>query len=265
MDARRGADRNRPQPAGRSRARHDRRDCRLDGSAARRHRGRAGQAGRRRLDHERLVHPGRSGDRMVRPRAARAHSSLYGQAAAAGDRARLEQGFSSLPVPLAACDSERAAAGTRRARRGHRAAAGIRGAGGGMGIRDSSGAPGGLRVHLARRLVSFRPRRLDALEPHRESGSGRPRSDPHDAGHLAAAPQRSAVDPRRAAARHQDRGIGLARPSGRRDLARARRLVLRRDRPGNRTVAHAGRRRAGRACRGGTGRRRTASRACARC
>ena len=36
---------------------------------------------------------------------------------------------------------------------------------------------------------------LDAFEPHRESGGRRPRSDPHDAGHAAAAPQRARCGP----------------------------------------------------------------------
>src|ERR1051326_4947947 len=58
-----------------------------------------------------------------------------------------------------------------------------------MGIGDSSGASGGLRVHLAGRSVPFRPCRLDASQPYCQSGGWRPGADPHDAGPLGAAPQ----------------------------------------------------------------------------
>ncbi len=141
---------NRSQPAGRPGSRHDKRDCRLVGPAGLRHRVRARQARFGRRSHERLVHARRRRDRMVRSRPARAHSPLHGQTAAAGNRACIEQGLPPLPVSLAARDAQRAAAGTRRARCDHRATPRLRGAGGSVGVGDSSGTSGGLRVHVAR-------------------------------------------------------------------------------------------------------------------
>ena len=83
-------------------------------------------------------------------------------------------------------------AGTGRARRDHRAAAGLRGAGGGVGIRDPARATRELRVHLARRSVPVGPRRVDAADAAavtaRAGQRGLIRTTPVDA---AAAPQRA--------------------------------------------------------------------------
>ena len=70
--------------------------------AGRRHRRGAREARRRRRRDAGRVHARRRGDRVVRSRAARAHSSLHGQAAAPGNRAGHDAGLRALPVPLAA-------------------------------------------------------------------------------------------------------------------------------------------------------------------
>ncbi len=70
------------------------------------------------------------------------------------------------------------------------------------------GAPRGLRLHVARRPVPLRTRRLDA--PHATAGRcGQYGSDPNDAGHAAAAPRRGALDACRAGAGADSQNVSL--------------------------------------------------------
>ena len=94
--------------------RHIRPSARADFRRA--HRARSG-----RLCSRRLLHAGRERARMVRAAAACAHPSLYGEAAARRDRARLRARLSPLPVRLAGRLSRCAARRREGARCGGRA------------------------------------------------------------------------------------------------------------------------------------------------
>ena len=112
-----------------------------------------------------------------------------------------DAGLHALSVPLAARRAQRAPPGSGRARRGDRATAGFRGAGRGVGSGDPAGASRRLRLHVARRSVPFRPRRLDAPDAAGAPAStAQCRADPHDAGRAAAAAHRAALESRRARA-----------------------------------------------------------------
>ena len=81
----------------------------------------------------------------------------------AGDRARHARRTScaSCSAGSTSCPNERRE-GPGRARRGDQAAAGLRGAGRGVGIGAPAGASRRLRLDVARRSVPVRPRRVDA-------------------------------------------------------------------------------------------------------
>ena len=99
---------------------------------------------------------------------------------------------------FAGSTSRRASSGRARTRSTRsRAAAGLRGAGRGVGIRDPAGAARQLRVHLARRSVPVGPRGVDAPDAADAHGArGQRERDSHDTGHAAAAPQLARVDAR---------------------------------------------------------------------
>ena len=120
------------------------------------------QAGSRRRRHGGRVQPATLAVEWCDRDAARAHSSLHREAAAAGDRARHDPGFHALPVSLAARFAGRAAAGPGCARRDRRPIAGLRGTRCRVGIRTVAGAARKLRVHVARRSVFVGPRGVDA-------------------------------------------------------------------------------------------------------
>ncbi len=97
----------------------------------------------------------------------------------------------------------RQTAGPRCARCRRRATAGIRGAGGGVGIGNPSRAARRLRIYVARRSVPFRPGGVDASYAKRELDLERTRADTHDACDAAAAPQRASVGSRGACAHNR--------------------------------------------------------------
>ncbi len=106
-----GTGRDRSRTPARPGTRDQRSAGRFDGPARVRCRNRANEARRGRLRDERIVHARRESSRMVRSRAPRPHSSLYREAAAAGDRAGHGPGFHALSLSLAARHPQRA---TRR-------------------------------------------------------------------------------------------------------------------------------------------------------
>ena len=122
-----------------------------------------------------------------------------------------------------------------------------------MGSRHPAGTPGSVRIHLARRPVSFRTRGMDAAHASRRDARVRqPGSHPHHAGHAAAEAQRALVDARSAGAQRRALGLELQGECGGRCASPARRFVLRRAGARHGTAAYAGGRRAVRAGRAGS-------------
>jgi ATP-dependent Lhr-like helicase len=141
MDARSRADGDRALAARGAGTGDERIDSCVDLRWGRRDRRRAGNACDAGCRDCRRLHAVGAAERMVRPRAPRAHSPLHGSAAAPGDRARQHPRLHAVSLPLAASRSERAQGRTRCARRRDQPVAGLRSACRSVGVRAPARAP----------------------------------------------------------------------------------------------------------------------------
>src|SRR5258705_10683904 len=124
---------------------------------------------------------------MVRPAPARAHPSPAARGAAAPDRAGLTRSAAAVPLLLAARGTGQPAARARRPAAGGRAAAGLRGRGGGLGARDPGRADERLPARLARRALPLRRSHLGPAPPAPEPAPPRPAALRHRGPRVAAA------------------------------------------------------------------------------
>src|SRR5258707_3135571 len=111
---------------------------------------------------------------MVRPAPARAHPSPDARGAAAPDRAGLTRSAAAVPLLLAARGTGQPAARARRPVAGGRAAAGLRGRGGGLGARDPGRADERPPAPLARPALTPPRSHLRPAPPGPDRAAHRP-------------------------------------------------------------------------------------------
>ncbi len=205
----------------------------------------------RRRDARHVHARGRGRGRVVRAAPARANSSLHAETPAQRDRARDARRFPTVPVPLAR-SRRRSARRPRGARGRDRRAPRLRVAGRALGARGVTRADRRLWPRAARSALRGRRGRLVAAAAEWRAAAG-----PRDHGRDLADCARAAHDACTLASARRG-GCGARGPDrrgrARRGRARgARRVVLRRDRAGERSAARAGRGRARRARRARAG------------